>query len=83
MKFHTTHNNVVISIEYDETAAAFDGVVFECEVTYNGQDVTELLLNSYEGFLMECEQNLAAIAYAEHQNHAYDKGQDRYEDARA
>lgn len=83
MKFNTTHNSVVIGLEYDEIGAAFDGCVFECDVTYNDQDVTELLIDAYEGFLMECEQHLAAIAYAEHQNQAYDKGQQRYEEARA
>jgi len=80
MKFNTTHNGAIIAIEFDDDFAADqDGTVCECEVTYNGQIVTELLLDQYEAFLMECEHRYAARQERKGRQNAEDAAISRYE----
>ena len=80
MKFNSTHNGAIIEIEYDEIEASDDlGQVYNCEVFYNGALVTDLLINSYEAFLMECEQHFAQLRKVAMEASQYDAGQAKYE----
>jgi hypothetical protein len=65
MQFQSKHNGEVISIEYNEIEAmGDDGLVYQCEVTYQGVNVTNLL-GDYEAFLMECQDHFKAYQESE------------------
>ena len=62
MRFNSRHNGEVITIEYDDAeASGDDGLVYECEIFYEGHSVTALV-GDYESFLMECEQHFEATS---------------------
>ena len=66
MKFNTTLNDAVVAVEYDELTASDDGLVYECEVTYNGQIVDDLVSGAdYAALLMECESHYRKHCEAE------------------
>ena len=57
----------------EEEANGDDGLVYECEVTYNGQIVTPLVMDSYEGFLIKCQQHFAKHVSEKRDDFAIDR----------
>jgi hypothetical protein len=78
MKFLTQHNGEVIALEYQDEDCQ-DGQVYQCEATYKGVTVTDLLIDQYDKFLRRCELNLAACLNSEADAAEQDRCQERYE----